>query len=578
MNRLWHLLASSWQVVARLAEVTYRLVLMLTMLTFIGVAGTLAAAFLLRPELPERMTLQISLPGTLTDMSGIATVLSAFVGTPQPALFDLVDALHSAAEDPRVGAIVAELGDGQFDLAQNQAIAAALAVVRAAGKPTYVFTDSFGEMSPGYAAYHLASAFDEIWLQPVGQLAATGIALESRFYGDLLEALGVQPLFGFREEYKTAQHHLLFASATGPQAEMMAALAGDLQSQTAAEIARGRKQTTEQILRQVAGAPYSDREALELGLVDRLGYQDELLALVAERHGEPVDLMAYLREIDRRYVRKGAPSIGLVPIDGQIARGSGAGANLLGGQTQGAASVARSIRHLAEQERIEAIILRIDSPGGSPAAAETIHRAVSQAQAKGKLVIVSMASVAGSGAYWLAAGADAILAEPATLTGSIGVVGGKLDLSRLTAGLGVTTEQRAAAPHAGMWSMSRGYQPDELARRDELLDATYQTFLSRVATGRGLDQAAVRELAKGRVWTGQQAAQIGLVDRLGGLEDAIGEARQRLRLAPDAPVNLVRAGQLSGLPGLPALFGSLVGHLASFLRLELATLQLRIMA
>ena len=170
---------------------------------------------------------------------------------------------------------------------------------------------------------------------------------------------------------------------------------------------------------------------------------------MAERHGEPVDLMAYLREIDRRYVRKGAPSIGLVPIDGQIARGSGAGANLLGGQTQGAASVARSIRHLAEQDRIEAIILRIDSPGGSPAAAETIHRAVSQAQAKGKLVIVSMASVAGSGAYWLAAGADAILAEPATLTGSIGVVGGKLDLSRLTARLGVTTEQRAGAPHAG---------------------------------------------------------------------------------------------------------------------------------
>ena len=239
----------------RLAEVTYRLVLMLTMLTFIGVAGTLVAALLLRPELPERMTLQISLPGTLTDLSGLATVLSAFVGRPQPALFDLVDALHSAAEDPRVGAVVAELGDGQFDLAQNQAIAAALAAVRAAGKPTYVFTDSFGEMSPGYAAYHLASAFDEIWLQPVGQLAATGIALQSRFYGDLLEALGVQPLFGFREEYKTAQHHLLFASSTGPQAEMMAALAGDLQSQTAAEIAIGRKQTTEQILRQVAGGP-----------------------------------------------------------------------------------------------------------------------------------------------------------------------------------------------------------------------------------------------------------------------------------------------------------------------------------
>ena len=335
----------------------------------------------------------------------------------------------------------------------------------------------------------------------------------------------MQPLFGYREEYKTAQHHLLFASSTGPQAEMMAALAAALQGQTAAEIAHGRKQTTEEIQRKVAGAPYSDREALELGLVDRLGYQDELEALVTQQHGEPVPVLTYLREMDRRYLRKNAPSIGLVPIDGQIARGNGTGASLLGGQMQGAASVARSIQHLAEQERIKAIILRVDSPGGSPAAAETIHRAVTQAQAKGKPVIVSMASIAGSGAYWLAAGADAIIAEPATLTGSIGVVGGKLDLSRLTAALGVATEQRAAAPHAGMWSMSRGYEPAELARRDELLDATYQTFLERVATGRGLDQAAVRELAKGGVWTGQQAHELGLVDRLGGLEDAIGEAK-----------------------------------------------------
>lgn len=180
-------------------------------------------------------------------------------GSPPIALFDLVDALYSAAEDPRVGAVVAELGEGSFELAQNQAIATAVATVRAAGKRAYVFSDSFGELSPGYAAYHLASAFDEIWLQPAGQVAATGIALESRFYGGLLERLGIQPLFGFREEYKTAQHHLLYGSATAPQAAMMQALAADLQAQSEAEIARGRGRAANEITELVAGAPTPTR-------------------------------------------------------------------------------------------------------------------------------------------------------------------------------------------------------------------------------------------------------------------------------------------------------------------------------
>ena len=354
---------------------------------------------------------------------------------PQPALFDLVDALHSAAEDPRVEAVVAELGDGQFDLAQNQAIAAALAVVRAAGKPTYAYTDSFGEMSPGYAAYHLASAFDEIWLQPVGQLAATGIALESRFYGDLLEsarrAAPVRLPRGVQDRPAPPAVRQLDRPAGRDDGRARRRSAGP---------DRGRDRPWPQADDR-ADPAQGGRRPLQRprGARARPGRPPRLPGRAAGpgdgaawRAGRPV--LAYLREIDRRYVRKDAPSIGLVPIDGQIARGSGTGANLLGGQTQGAASVARSIQHLAEQERIKAIILRVDSPGGSPAAAETIHRAVSQAQAKGKLVIVSMASIAGSGAYWLAAGADAILAEPATLTGSIGVVGGKLDLSRLTAG------------------------------------------------------------------------------------------------------------------------------------------------
>jgi len=538
MSRLARWSRLVWLLVRRTAEAAYRLTLMLTMLSFLGLAAAVVSLFLLRPELPERMTLQISLPGGLSDMSGFSMLLGALGGTPPIALFDLVDTLYSAAEDPRVTAVVAELGEGSFELAQNQAIAAAVAAVRAAGKRAYVFSDSFGELSPGYAAYHLASAFDEIWLQPVGQVAATGIALESRFYGGLLERLGIQPLFGFREEYKTTQHHLLYGSATAPQAAMMQALAADLQAQSEAEIARGRGRPAREITALVAGAPYADREALALGLVDRLGYRDQLLATAEERHGALVPVTSYLRRIDRRYSRDDATAIGLVAIEGQLARGGGQGSGLLGGRLEGAASIAARIDRLAGQERIRAIILRLDSPGGSPAAAETIHRAVAQAQAKGKHVIVSMAGLAGSGAYWLAAGADAILAEPATLTGSIGVVGGKLDLGPALEAFGVGNQQSEAAPHAGMWSMARGYAPDELGRREALLDATYATFIERVAAGRGLSEAQVRELAKGRIWTGRQAKELGLVDRLGGPEAAIAEARAELGLPADAPVTL----------------------------------------
>ena len=577
MSRLAHWSRIAWTVLSRTAEVAYRLTLMLTMLTFLGLAAAVISLLLLRPELPERMTLQISLPGSLSDMSGLSTLLGALGGTPPIALFDLVDALYSAAEDPRVSAVVAELGEGSFELAQNQAIAAAVAAVRAAGKRAYVFSDSFGELSPGYAAYHLASAFDEIWLQPAGQVAATGIALESRFYGALLERLGVQPLFGFREEYKTAQHHLLYGNATVPQAEMMQALADDLQAQSEAEIARGRGRPADEIAELVAGAPYADREALALGLVDRLGYRDQLLAIAEERHGVLVPVTRYLRRIDRRYSRDDATAIGLVAIEGQLTRGRGQGAGLFGGKIEGAASVAARIERLADQERIRAIILRLDSPGGSPAAAETIHRAVAQAQARGKRVIVSMAGLAGSGAYWLAAGADAILVEPATLTGSIGVVGGKLDLGPALQALGIGNQQSEAAPHAGMWSMARGYAPAELGRREALLDATYATFIARVAAGRGLGEAQVRELAKGRVWTGRQARALGLVDRLGGLEAAIAEARAELGLPVDAPVTLVRTGQ-PGLPSLPALFGSLLGTLGASLRQGIETVSLHITA
>ena len=574
MSKLAGLIAVAWNVLASIGQLIYRTVTVLTMLAFLGITAALASGLIKPPPLPDRMTLQISLPGMLPDMSNLASLLAAVTGDPKPALFELTDALYTAATDPRVGAVVAKLGPGRFDLAQNQAIAAALDAVKAAGKPTYVFSDSFGELSPGYAAYHLASAFDEIWLQPVGQLAATGIAVETNFYGGLLDSLGIRREFGFREEYKIVQHHLLFAGPTGAQAEMMQDLATNLQSQTEEDIARGRGMSPRKLHDLLNDAPYTDTQALALNLVDKLGYEDELLNSLTARYGEAVLLPTYLRKMARRYRQEDAPSVGLVAIEGALARGTGGSADLFGGRSQGADSIAKAIDHLASQERIETIILRIDSPGGSPAAAETIRRAVVSSQARGKRVIASMASTAGSGAYWLAASADRILAESATLTGSIGVAGGKLDVSGLLASLGIRTAQIETTDRAGMWSMSRAYTASEAHARDRLLDAAYARFIVRVAEGRGIGAEKVAKIAKGRIWTGREAYELGLIDRLGGLETAIAEARVMMRLPPNAPINLVRANRPNDVPQLVrTLFGTVMGSLTTMLQLELADLR-----
>lgn len=574
--KLTRALVATWTVLDKAGQIVFRTVTIATMLALLALAGAVSLGRLLPSDLPDAMTLEVEIPSVLPDLSSFSSLLAAIGGNPQPALFEVTDALYTAAADRRVRAVIAELGPGPFDLAQNQAIAAALATVRAAGKPTYVFADSFGELSPGYAAYHLACAFDEIWLQPVGQLAATGIALESTFYGGLLATLGVKPELGFRQEYKTVQHHLLFDGPTAPQTVMMTELAHSLQTQTEEAIATGRGLAAERIHELLDAAPYDDEQALAQGLVDRLGYRDELLHRVTQAQGTPVPLTTYLRQTDRRYNQpNAAASLGLVALTGSIERGAGGGTNLLQGSSQGASSIAQAIARLAGQERIKAIILRVDSPGGSPAAAETVHRAVQQARAKGKPVIVSMASIAGSGAYWLAAGADRIVAEPATLTGSIGVAGGKLDLSQLLANLMVRSTQIEAAEHAGMWSIARGYAPDERAARDRLLDRTYERFVDRVAAGRHLDPQAAGRIAKGRIWTGAEARELGLVDRLGGLEAAIDEARSLLALDQVTPINLVRANDATSLPQLlKSMLGAAMEDVRTMLELALPALRI----
>ena len=544
MSRVSVIARRTGERIVRTVEVTFLFLRLATMLGFLAVVVAGAVIFLkAKPELPDRFTLHLSLPGSLTETPSLAAALT---GT--PSLRSVLQALDAAARDPRVTAVFAEIGPDSFSFAQAQEITGALARVHAAGKRTIAWTDSFGEMSSGFGAYWLASGFAEIALQPAGTVNITGLAVETTHYGALLADLGIDVLMGQREQYKTVNNHLLYGERTAAETEMLRSIADDLTGQAVEQIAVARHLTADAVRFLIDTAPHDDADALARGLIDRLAWRDEI---IGELGGAPA-LVPVGRYIAATRDRRGGPRetrIALVSIAGLIERGQKQGVELLqGAPTLGAARIVRSIDRAAGQDDIAGIVLRIDSPGGSPAAAETVRRAVERARATGKPVIVSMAGIAGSGAYWLAVDADRIVAQPATLTGSIGVAGGKVAIHRLLRNFDVTTGTVEASPTAGMWSMFRGWNGDEDRRRDRLLDDTYRTFLERVAQGRGLPLAQVEAIAKGRVWTGRQALALGLVDALGGLDAALDEARAVLGLPADAPISIVDAAGV-GDPG-----------------------------
>ena len=560
----------------RVVEAIYVLIRCTTMLAFLLLLGYGAYSLLHRPDLPGRMVLHLSLPATLSEATGWSGQLQALLGG-GPTLWDVAEALRRAAADPHVTAVVADIGTGPFTLAQTQELSQALAVVRAAGKPSYAFADSFGELLDGTGAYHLASAFDRIWLQPSGIVGLTGIGTVEPMYGDLLRRFGITAEFSARERYKTVANPWMHGQATPAQTEMMQDLVHDLTDQVTEQVAERRHlapQTVHQLLDQ---APFTDREAQQQGLVDRLGYRDELVAELAGM-GEIVPVQGYVAGTGRAPAAD-ATQVALIVVEGQLARGDGQDGVLGGGLA--ADTIAGQIQAAADQPAIKAIVLRVNSPGGNPSAAETIRRAVVAARAKGKPVVVSMGAVAGSGGYWLAVDADAIVAEPATLTGSIGVVGGKLSFAGLARQLGVGLALTGGSEHATMASPLTSFSDGEAARRDALLDATYQDFLARVAAGRKLEPAVVREVAQGRVWTGRQALERGLVDRVGGLWTALAAVQDCLDLPATAALQLVHPTTVSGGAGLlqhvlgvsvQAVLPSLLASVSAALRPELLTL------
>jgi protease-4 len=394
------------------------------------------------------------------------------------------------------------------------------------------FAESFGEGGLATVDYYLATAFERIHLQPHGQVHMDGVVARVPFLRGILDRVGVIPDLDHRREYKAAKYTLTERGFTAPHEEATRAVLADQFEQMVSGVAAARGLPPERVRELIDHAPLLASEAVEGGLIDRLSYRDEAYHAALEAGKRLLFVDAYLRRAGRPH-RRGA-RIALIHGTGSIHRGTSRFDPLSRGLSLGADDIAAAFRAAIDDSKVRAIVFRVDSRGGSAVASEVIRRETVRARGAGKPVVVSMANVAGSGGYWISAAADRIVAQPGTVTGSIGVVAGKLATREAWNRVGVNWEELHLGQNATFGVPDDPYTDSERERLKVTLDSIYEEFKSLVAEGRSLDPAAVEELARGRIWTGAQALERGLVDALGGTHRALQLARELAGIAPDA--------------------------------------------
>lgn len=503
----------SWPAVAALAVVT--------------LIGALVSRWLSR-RVKRETVIELDLEGGVVESPG-RDPISRAVNRGAVPVRDIVDTLDRAAGDGRIAAVVVRLGNGRIQLAHAQEIRDAVERFRRSGKKAFVFAETFGEGGQATITYYLAASFSEIHLMPLGELSITGLLARGRFVRELLDILGVVVNLDHREEYKSFLYPLTETEFNQPHREATMSLVGDQFDQVVAGIASSRSLSEDRVRELIDSAPHFGEGLVGGGLIDHRSYRDD----VFRSAGGNARLFAsrYLKKAGRPN-RKGKV-VALIHGVGAITRGSSSFDPLRGGPSLGADDVARAFREAVDDAKVKAIIFRVDSPGGSAIGSEVVRHEVERARRAGKPVIVSMANVAGSGGYWVAANASHIVAQPGTVTGSIGVVGGKLATSRAWAKAGITSDQIEFGRMAGYASSHSPYTDEQRRKLDDQLDTIYNEFIELVSAGRHMDRDDVAEIAKGRVWTGSQARDIGLVDSLGGLEQAIVEAKRAVDIEGD---------------------------------------------
>jgi protease IV len=444
---------------------------------------------------------------------------------------DIVDTLQllwQAADDPRVVGLYVEIGDEDAGLARVQELRQAIMRFRGKGKFAIGFAEELGAGGDHFADYYLASALDRIWLQPSGDFSVAGLAVETPFLKGGLDKLGVHMEGGKRYEYKSAPDTFTETGMTAPARENLQQLIDGLYSQFIEDVARDRRIPPAKLRQLIDTAPFDSEHARIEGLVDKVGYRADAMDDVWQRAGSTRDLVTlsdYAADDSRP--RPHGAVVALVRVSGAIDSGSGGDGLLDDGPSASSDDIVDALDTAASTKDVKAIVLRIDSPGGTYPAADAIADGVARARAAGKPVIVSMGDVAASGGYLAAVRADVIVAEPTTITASIGVFGMWPVANDLLSTLGVKVERLNAGANAGMYST---YLPPTAAQKAAIgrgLDSVYIDFTRQVSDARRLDPAHVDQAARGRVLTGVDARRAGLVDELGGLDLALSIAKSK---------------------------------------------------
>ena len=499
-------------------------------------------------RLRQRQTAPLILELDLTDglpEGPVTDPLSAILSRRKVRLPDVIEGLRRARQDDRVRALVVKVGGGQIGLARMQEIREAVASFRESGKLAVAWAETFGEFTHGNVPYYLATAFDRIYLQPSGSVGLTGVAVEQLFLHDALAKIGVAFQSAKRYEYKSAADPLTERGFTPATREATERLAVSIAEQISAAIAERRGMTVEDARALLDRGPFLAADALSEGLVDALGYRDEVYADVRKEAGADA-VLQYVARYQRAHIlaqrarqlsKQRELFVAVIYASGPIKQGRST-RSPLGGGAMGSDTVSAALRSALHDERARAVLLRVNSPGGSAVASDTIWREVVRIRAAGKPVVVSMGDVAASGGYYISMAADIIVAQPGTLTGSIGVILGKPVLADALERAGITTDSVSVGTGATMFAPTHPFTDEEWQRINTWLDAVYRDFTEKVASGRRMPADRVDQVARGRVWTGADAAGNGLIDELGGLQAAAEIARRRAGLPADAPLRV----------------------------------------
>jgi protease-4 len=482
--------------------------------------------------------LELHLDGALPEANPSGGLRSLLSG-PSLTVVGLLDGLDRAARDPKIKGLVLRISAPMIGLARVQEIRDAILRFSASGKPTFAFAETFGEAQNGIASYYLATACSNITMQPSGDLNFVGFAAQTPFLKGSLEKLGVTPRLAHRKAYKNAMNMFTEEDYTPEHRESVDRLLSEMLEQILEGVSERRGQDIALLRDLLDQSPLSAEQAMESKLIDGVLYRDELYDELKEKLPRKTQVLSLSNYIAKgRYPTKKGTRVALIHGLGGVARGRSRPSGLSGQTNMGSDTICAAFRDAIKDKKVKAILFRVDSRGGSYVASDTIWRMVKKARERGKVVVATMGDIAGSGGYYVAMAANKVLAQPGTLTGSIGVVGGKMLTQRFWERLGVQWRLLLTNENADLFSSHTDYSEKQWAQFQQNLDRIYGDFVSKVAESRALTEEEAEAVAQGRVWSGRDALTNRLVDQLGGFHEALACIRSELDLGADAALQL----------------------------------------